>query len=216
MHNKGTLTTMIKYFSLLLLVSFVLEASSITLTPTLSSIDIVFKGKKIKISRIQDSNHKMNKTFSLTSRLSPPFEIQPYTVVEGVETISELDVFQFMQNELQKEGLVIDTRLKHWFNQSTIPTAMNIPFTEMAEYNTTNGLKIFSVKNIKGELDFSKAKTLLIFDNGPWCPQASHAIKTLISLGYPKDKILYYRGGMQYWSILGLHYAYPKGEENGK
>lgn len=207
---------MTKYFSLLLLLLVYIEASQVNLTKDIPSIDITVKGEKVTISRNQDSNHKLNNQYSLTSRLSPPFEIQPYTVAEGVKTISELEIFTFMQEELKKGGLIIDARLTHWFNQSTIPTAINIPFTSIVDYKKTNIFKKFSVTIKKGKLDFSKAKKVLIFDNGPWCPQASEAIKDLIKLGYPKEKILYYRGGMQYWSILGLHYAYPKGENNVK
>ncbi len=44
---------------------------------------------------------------------------------------------------------------------------------------------------------------MVIFDNGPWCQQAFFAISNLVKLGYPKDKIEYYRGGMQYGQILG-------------
>lgn len=119
---------------------------------------------------------------------------------------------------LKKGHLLIDARLKHWFEQSTIPTAINIPFPSISteqEILDTLGISKDSTKN--SVLDFTKAKKLLIFDNGPWCPQASEAIKALVKLGYPKDKIFYYRGGMQYWNILGLVQAYPqdeKGEDN--
>ncbi len=38
----------------------------------------------------------------------------------------------------------------------------------------------------------------------PWDPQATKAIKSLLSIGCPESKILYYRGGMQDWYLLGL------------
>jgi len=207
---------MTKHFFLLLLLLVSLQASQVPLSPDLDAIDIDIKGKKVHISRIQDIDHKLDNNYSLTSRLSPPFEIQPYTVEEGIQTISELDVFAFIQEELKKGNLLIDARLKHWFYQSTIPTAINIPFTTI--HRESEILKTFSITKKGEKLNFSKAKKLLIFDNGPWCPQASEAIHALTKLGYPKEKILYYRGGMQYWSILGLVYAYPKeeGAKNGK
>jgi hypothetical protein len=37
-----------------------------------------------------------------------------------------------------------------------------------------------------------------------WCGQSPHAIKNLLALGYPAEKIYYYRGGMQAWQSLGL------------
>jgi len=35
-------------------------------------------------------------------------------------------------------------------------------------------------------------------------------MQNLVKIGYPKSKILYYRGGMQYWQILGLTTTLPK------
>lgn len=207
---------MIKIFSLLFVLLLNVEASQVNLTPSLSSIDITVNKKKIHISRIQDINHKLDNNYSLTSRLSPPFEIQAYTVIEGVKTVSELDVFTFIQKDLKKGSLLIDARLAYWFSQSSIPTAINIPFTSLGDKNNTKLLKKFGITKKDKKLYFKKAKKILVFDNGPWCPQASNAIRTLVKMGYPKEKILYYRGGMQYWSILGLKYAYPKGEKNVK
>ena len=57
--------------------------------------------------------------------------------------------------------------------------------------------------------DFSKAKTLVLFCNGIWCPQSSINIKTLVKLGYPADKIKWYRGGMQDWFSVGLTTVKP-------
>jgi len=49
---------------------------------------------------------------------------------------------------------------------------------------------------------------VLIYCNGAWCAQSEQLIKkakfSLIKLGYPKNKIKYYRGGMQSWVTLGL------------
>lgn len=95
---------MTKYLSLLLLLLVTVEASQVPLSPDLDAIDIEIKGKKIHISRIQDSNHKLENNYSLTSRLSPPFEIQAYTVLKGIKTVSELDVFTFIQEDLKKRS----------------------------------------------------------------------------------------------------------------
>jgi rhodanese-related sulfurtransferase len=65
-----------------------------------------------------------------------------------------------------------------------------------------------AVKTASG-WDFGKAKTLVLFCNGIWCPQSSHNIDTLVKLGYPKDKIKWYRGGMQDWFSVGLTAAKP-------
>ncbi|MGB5520728.1 MAG: hypothetical protein WBO73_20030, partial [Gammaproteobacteria bacterium] len=57
--------------------------------------------------------------------------------------------------------------------------------------------------------DFSEAKQILLWCNGPWCGQSPRAIRALISLGYPAEKLYYYRGGMQMWQSLGLTTVLP-------
>jgi hypothetical protein len=60
--------------------------------------------------------------------------------------------------------------------------------------------------------DFTKAKHLLLWCNGPWCDQSPRAIRALIALGYPVNKLSYYRGGMQDWLVLGLTIVVPETE----
>ncbi|MGD8572392.1 MAG: rhodanese-like domain-containing protein, partial [Gammaproteobacteria bacterium] len=47
---------------------------------------------------------------------------------------------------------------------------------------------------------------------GMWCGQSPRAIKGLLKLGYPAEKISYYRGGMQSWQMLGLTVVIPEKE----
>ena len=58
--------------------------------------------------------------------------------------------------------------------------------------------------------DYSRAKDILLWCNGIWCGQSPRAIKGLLALGYPANKIYYYRGGMQAWQSLGLTVSVPK------
>lgn len=201
---------MLKKVFLPLCLYSVLTASMVNLTPELSSMDMMINGEKIHISRIQDTKHKLRNEYTLTSRVSPPFEIQPYIVCKGVKTVSELDVFKFIQEELPKGAMLIDARISNWYQKSSIPAAQNIPFTIFAGNKIIDTLKRLGVTHKNGQFDFSNVKKLMIFDNGPWCPQASREIHFLTDIGYPKKKILYYRGGMQYWSILGLTIAHPQ------
>ena len=60
-----------------------------------------------------------------------------------------------------------------------------------------------------GFFDFSQAKTLVLFCNGPWCGQSPNNIKGLLKIGYPASKIKWYRGGMQEWESLGLTTVKP-------
>jgi rhodanese-related sulfurtransferase len=65
---------------------------------------------------------------------------------------------------------------------------------------------------LKGESwDFSQARQVALWCNGPWCGQSPTAIKGLLSIGYPREKILYYRGGMQLWLVFGLPIVSPDG-----
>jgi hypothetical protein len=201
---------MLKRIFLALFVLSSFTQAQVNLTATLPSIDMTIDGKKIHISRIQNVNHKLRNEYTLTSRIAPPFEVQPYTVIKGVSTISELDVFDFIQHQLPKGALLVDARISNWYNKSTIPASTNIPFTIFATDKTIETLSTLGVTHKNNTFNFSQAKELLIFDNGPWCPQASREIHFLVNLGYPKEKILYYRGGMQYWSILGLSLDHPK------
>ena len=59
--------------------------------------------------------------------------------------------------------------------------------------------------------DFNSAKTAVLWCNGPWCGQSPAAIRGMLSLGYPPDKIRYYRGGLQLWLLFGLPVVYPDG-----
>ena len=62
----------------------------------------------------------------------------------------------------------------------------------------------FNVGGDDDDRDFSKAKTLVMFCNGMWCGQSPNNIKSLLKMGYPANKIKWYRGGMQDWEVLGL------------
>jgi hypothetical protein len=65
-------------------------------------------------------------------------------------------------------------------------------------------LKLLGVKRIKKRWSFRHVHKLLIFDNGILDSRASKIIKTLIEIGYPKNRLLYYRGGVESWKRLGL------------
>jgi rhodanese-related sulfurtransferase len=60
--------------------------------------------------------------------------------------------------------------------------------------------------------DFSDAKEVLLWCNGPWCGQSPRAIRGLVSLGYPVEKIHNYRDGIQMWQSLGFTTVIPKGD----
>ena len=137
------------------------------------------------------------------------------SVAKGVETFGEIEVLNFL-DELQadEDMLLIDIRKPLWFETRTIPGAINIPFEYVyrADENPDEFKKTLKRLGIQGDkepYDFSKAKIITIFCNGSWCTQSTHMIKPLLALGYPAEKIKWYRGGMESW--LGLNMSFVKG-----
>ncbi len=186
-----------------------LLALEVNLTDKLPYVNVDIDGKTVKIQRIQDTNHKLKNSYTKTSRPCPPFCVQKMEPIPGIMTVSEIDVVNFLKNQVSNnEGLLIDARLPQWYIEGTIPGALNVPFsvlsTSLGSQYIDQMLELFGAEKKNGKWDFSNAMELLIFDNGPWCQQAVAAMKNLIKLGYPKNKIKYYRGGMQYWQILGI------------
>jgi len=179
----------------------------VPITENLSSFTTIDSGHKIEIKRIQDFNNRLVDDFTKTSRECPPFCIQP-TQIMDVKTIAELEVINFIQKKVKNnQGLLIDTRLKSWFELETIPSAINIPFTVMESEEVTSNkvLKILGMKTkSNGSKDFSNTKELILFSNGPWSAQTTRFIKKILQKGYPQEKILFYRDGLQGWKLLGL------------
>ncbi len=137
--------------------------------------------------------------------------IYPLHIKEGVETFAELEVLRFIQQmQDRKDYLLVDTRGADWYDYETIPSATNLWLAvlkkpkvfdeEFAEMLQQIGVK----KSKDGKYDFSDAKTLLLFCNGPWCGQSPIAIVELLKMGYPAEKLKWYRGGLHGWKGLSL------------
>ena len=211
MKTKFSLLITPIFISLLLTSSYAIE---VNIKEGLPYLDIDIDGETVRIERIQDTKHKLKNSYTKTSRPAPPFSIQPYEPIKGVETISELDVLEFLRDERSNNtGVLLDARMPKWYRVGTIPGAINIPFSMLSPEGSNPFLsqifQIFGAIEKNGKLDFTNTQTLLIFDNGPWCQQGVRAMKNLVEQGFPKSKIKYYRGGMQYWQILGLTTIQP-------
>ncbi len=212
------------------------QALDVKLTPDREFVEVIHKNKLIKVQRIQDQDHRLEGGFAKTSRKCPPFCIQPMDADKNVKTIGQIEIFDFMENELlDGEGLIIDARTPAWWKRGTIPGSVNIPFTvfslDVDDPQLIDMMKVLGAKR-RGEVggfsrtmeefglmggnqkndewDFTSAKKLILWCNGMWCGQSPRAIKGLLELGYPAEKILYYRGGMQVWQSLGLTVIVPE------
>ena len=186
------------------------------ITTDMMDVAVQHNGKSVKITRNQDNDNKVNPAFAKTSRPCPPFCIQPAILAPGVETIAEREVIDYITKMSGGDDsiLVIDSRTEDWVKKGTIPGAVNIPWTKLNPAKGADPVSIleileerFGVTESEGLLNFSKAKTLVMFCNGMWCGQSPNNIKNLLKFGYPAHKIKWYRGGMQDWEILGLSTA---------
>lgn len=196
---------------------------------------VIHEGRSIKVQRVQDPDYELKGYFARTGRKCPPFCIQPVSPAPGVETIGEVELFDFMENQLRDgSGVLIDARTRSWYRKGTIPGSVNHPFTLFSK-----GLELPEVVELLQQLgarqrvvvgkvtqlleewgwadrtdktddwDFSAARDLVIWCNGPACGQSPRAIRSLLATGYPSRRIKYYRGGMQMWQLWGLTTVVP-------
>lgn len=142
--------------------------------------------------------------------LTTPGAITPMKINDKVQTIGEIEVINFIEDSQEDDNkLLIDARTSDWFLQMTLPTAENIPFMHFDKnkypddfYDVLEAIGVEEVS--KEKYDFTNAKELVLFCNGSWCPQSTFAIKNLIKIGYPQEKLKWYRGGMYSWKLLNL------------
>ena len=213
---------MLKNGVLLLFSFFFLSGTAMGLevgiTREIGEFAVQHGGQEIHIIRNQDTEAMITPDFARTSRPCPPFCAQPMSAAEGVDTIGEIELVQFMQTQLKDgSGVLVDARTPDWHARGTIPGSINIPFNQL---NSAQGADDLTLEDSLARLgvirpseawDFSNAKTVVLWCNGPWCGQSPTAIQGMRSLGYPAEKIRYYRGGLQLWLMFGLPVVYPDG-----
>ncbi|WP_456378359.1 rhodanese-like domain-containing protein [Thiolapillus sp.] len=198
-------------------------------------IHVVYEGRSIKVQRIQDRSYELSGHFAKSIQPCPPFCIGPMLPAPGVEVYGEVEMFDFLETDLRDgTGILIDSRTSSWFKKGTIPGAVNIPFTELAKEPTSPEIAellerfgarergdigfftalmekwgIVDTKYKTEDWDFTGAKNLVLFCNGPDCGQSPRAIRGLLAAGYPSDKLKYYRGGMRMWEFWGITTVVP-------
>lgn len=189
------------------LASVATASDYVPISKGVKSIDISLNGDDFVIKRNQSQQNTISPLYNTTHRGI----IQPIKLAEGIETVGELEFIDYMQKAQTDENIaIVDSRTPGWYERLRIPGAINVPFTHFNDKDTayeTIELE-FDGELQDGKFDFSEAKTLVIYCNGYWCPQTPMMIKdakyALLKLGYPPQKIKYYRGGMQAWVSLGL------------
>ncbi len=189
------------------------DKEPVGLTKSIRSVVIDHFGIPVTVERIQDTENRLVDDFSKTSRPCPPFCIHPILAAPNVQTVGELELLEFTKTKVAGEtGLLVDARMTNWYESETIPGAVNIPFVIFTTVSDRRDriLKLLgATRNESGSYDFSHVRELVLFCNGPWCDQSPRAINALISIGYPAEKLKYYRGGMQLWKLFGLTTVLP-------
>ena len=176
-------------------------ANEVGITRDMRTVTVPTPDGEVVIERNQNTEAKLDGDFARTSRPCPPFCIQEMTPAEGVTTVGELELIELLKDP---ETLVIDSRTHDWFAGGTIPGAVNMPWNRISDQLGELGCEV----GFDG-WECEDAKPVALFCNGPWCGQSPTNIKALVALGYPADKIYWYRGGMQLWRLLGLTVVKP-------
>lgn len=195
------------------------DDTKVKITENLAEIKVNHNGKTVTIKRNQDQTNTINEDYALTSRACPPFCLQPMQLLPGVNTIGELEMLDLLKRKSKGDQsiVIIDSRTPDWVAKGTIPGAINIPWTKLFPQSSSyEPLEVEGILTLQfgatiadNIWDFSNAKTLVMFCNGPWCGQSPTNIKALVNLGYPAHEIFWYRGGMQAWQAAGLTTVSP-------
>lgn len=197
-----------KYLVVLLLLAtstFAGKYDKVKITPDMAYIYVYHKGKAVKVHRIQDTKHKLTGEYAHLYR--PGTSIQPIKMNPKIKTIGEVELLKFMTKKVnKKKGLLVDVRTKDAYKKESIPSAVNIPVR--VKDNPAKLEKILKVLGAKrkpdGSLDTSNVLEVAFYCNGLWCNKSPDMINKFLELGYPADKLLYYRGGFAMWKILGF------------
>jgi rhodanese-related sulfurtransferase len=187
-------------------------ALDVQITPDIESVKVMHNGKEVLIQRNQEPNNTINPEFAKTSRLCPPFCIQPMILAPGIETLAELEMLSYLKKVSDKDNsiLVIDSRTPKWVIKGSIPGAISIPWDLLSGSKSSPPIvkkfleELLGVKINEQGRNFKEAKTLVLFCNGPWSDQSPTNIRALLKLGYPPKKLKWYRGGIQAWESFGL------------
>jgi rhodanese-related sulfurtransferase len=110
-------------------------------------------------------------------------EVQPWEPVAGVMTVGELELVTLVDGG----ALLIDSRVPDSRSGVTLPGAVSIPHDEAADR--------------REEFD---RDVMVLFCNGPQCPQTPDALRSLVAAGVDPRRLRYYRGGLHDWVILGF------------
>ena len=197
-------------------------SGDVNITAKLRYVDTLHNNKLVRIERNQDHDSVLPLEFSFTSRACPPYCVQPMQISPGVETIGELELLEYLKKigESDEAVMVIDSREARWLETGAIPGSTHLPWTlfHSSKVDAAGIARLFEKFDVirnKEIWDFNFAKTLVFYCNGPWCGQSPTSIRSLLTAGYPANRIKWYRGGMQSWLQFGLTVVTPEKNKKG-
>ena len=175
--------------------------SEVRITRDVAHVTVATPRGPAVIKRSNRPDNTAVKRLLTAQRNCPSRCVQPHEAAESVATIGELETIQFLEMNI---GYLIDVRIPALYRIGTIPGAVNLPYRLFARRLNRLGCT-------KGTFKWScrHAKDIVVFCDGPGGYEASQTIRDIIRLGYPADRIKYYRGGMQSWTHLGLTVEKP-------
>lgn len=193
-------------------VPIAVTTQEVRLTDDMKSTSFEIVGETYVVARSQNNRGFIEQEFAKTGRPCPPFCITDMVAADGVKTIGELEVNNFVENVVANgKDVLVDSRDPSWFSEGTIPSAMNMYFPALDKMNPFHDDILTALGGAQTDdgWNFDNAIEMTMFRNGPWSDETTRAINNLISLGYPAEKLQYYRGGMQVWKVLGLSVEVP-------
>ena len=122
--------------------------------------------------------------------------LQPLIPIKGIHPVTEIEILNALNDT---DSVVVDMRLPDERAAATIPNSVGIPYTDV-----TLQLGSLGCMAVGAEWDCTAAKKVYAFCNGPVCMQSPIAMAAMVRVGFPVDKLYYYRGGMLNWTALGL------------
>lgn len=172
-------------------------ADGLSITPDLADLSVTIKGEVQAIARAGAD----------PALQCPPDCVQPMQASPGGQTLGALEVIGFLRAKVATDaGRVLDVRLPAEFAAAHLPGAINVPLATLAAENPYRDdiLQALGASKTAAGLDFSAAPLLVIYASGPGNDLAANGVRALVEAGYPVDKVLYFRGGLQEWQQFGL------------
>ena len=172
------------------------DAAPVCIEEGVVSLSVDTPDGPVEISRIADAEHRLTDEWAHTSRSAPPAVLQPLLPVAGIIPLGELELIEALS---APDIVVADGRKPEQYAKYTIPGAVNLPFTDIQQ-----GLEHLGCRRSADGWDCHDAARVALFCNGVWCGQSPAAIRKMVEAGFPPERILYYRNGLQGWLLQGL------------